>query len=243
MATRGGAARALLLRSLKIDPAYIPRDIDLVRISKKEIYEGADADLAKRYMSEDFEFGTGVEVILNEDEYFSTRDLTINEALATDDRVVTTKQCLVDNVRHILRPSNYEKNRGSSCKMLAKIIRFYVESIHRYDDAAVEEVEGWDFEKSFISPFWLASQLDKAYDVNRMVAIEYFNRLKILKQIPSEIESPEEAAEYLSELLSHSFYYRHAPVEQFRLERQWTDSDEQYEHLPKKMGHGKGKNL
>lgn len=56
---KGGAARALLLRSLEIDSTHQPRDIDVVRLSPKEPYEGADYEVAREFMPEDFAHGDG----------------------------------------------------------------------------------------------------------------------------------------------------------------------------------------
>ena len=242
---KGGAARALLLRNLEIDPYYTPRDVDVIRMVEKEVYEGTDADLAQEYMPEDFAHGYGVEEILDQDEYFATRDLTINEALATDEKIIATRQCILDNIRHIIRLSDYERDNGyddTSYKMLAKILRFYAESIHRYDEASIEDVADWEFEEQFISPFWLALQLDRAFDVSSDVAAEFTSKLKQTGQIPEDIGSPEEAAIYLGDLLTGDpFYYRHAPIEQFELEQKWIDDD--YDYLPKKMGHGRSRQI
>ncbi|MFH1789529.1 MAG: hypothetical protein ABH832_00445 [bacterium] len=217
---KGGAVRALLLRNLGIDSTYMPRDVDVVRIAEKEPYHGADNELAAEFMAEDFELGDGIEAIWDEYHYFNTRDLTINEVLATDTKVKATRRCILDNIRYVIRLSVYEMNKARSNsenkiydKMLAKILRLYVEFIHKYDEALIEGVDNWQFEQYFISPFWLAVQLDRAYQLSRTIAIKYVEQLKKNNQIPKEIETPEQTAVYLSNLLTQAtFHYRHAPI-------------------------------
>ena len=227
---KGGAARVLLLRALGTDPTYRPRDIDVVRLSWDEDSSDRDDEVSKEFMPEDYEHGDGVEIIDERDQYLATRDFKLNEILATDDRVWFTEGALLDTLRHIIRPTEFEKFNWSDSgelgpKMLAKLLRFYAEAIHRYDEAGIEDVEDWQFEEGFISPFWLALQLDRACDVNQHVAQTYVDELVTRGQLPSDIESIDQASEYLISLI-HNFYYRHAPEEQFDIEYEWTEEFE-----------------
>ncbi|KKW43002.1 MAG: hypothetical protein UY92_C0001G0016 [Candidatus Magasanikbacteria bacterium GW2011_GWA2_56_11] len=229
-AYKGGAARALLLRSLGSVLQVEPRDIDVVRLAPEEPYKGADTELAKEFMPDDFSEGWGVEIINSEDQYFSTRDVTVNEVLATDHEVIATEQCVIDAVRHIIRLTEFERGSDKDIyttpgpKMLAKILRLYSESIHYFGEAEIANVEGWEFEQAFISPFWLALQLDHAFERSREIAALYVEELKKHGQVPPHIAGPEEAAIYLSNLIRGEFYYRHAPVEQFELEDEWMEN-------------------
>ncbi len=242
---RGGAARALLLRNLGIDSSYEPRDIDVVRLPGTEERLGQDEEVAKQFMSDDFEHGHGVEVLKNVQEYFSSRDLTINEVLATDMEILLTKTALLDSVRHILRVTPFERHDYSSGrtlgpKMLSKLLRFYSESIHRYGDAELGEVEDWEYEENFISPFWLALQLDRALEVNAFVAEQYILEVKRRNLLPEKIQTVQDAVDYFSKELSNgNFYFRHAPVQQFVEE--YERIGEAYERLPKRMGHGRSR--
>jgi hypothetical protein len=253
-AYKGGAARSLLMRSLDVDPRYIPRDIDVVRVIDKEPYPGADDEVAKEFMPEDFETGHGVEVLYEphpEDEdydegsdkfdgYFGSRDLTLNEVLATDESVTATRECVLDTVRHIIRLTDFEENSGwesgfsgAGPKMLSKILRFYAESIHRYGKAEIQNVADGQFERSFIKPFWLALQLDRACDVSSAVSDQFVKELTSSGQIPDDIQTVEEAASYLARLMKGDikpFYFRHAPEEQFTAEAEWLEEviDDKY---------------
>lgn len=230
-AYKGGAARALLLRALDIDSSYIPRDLDIVRTVDNEPFPDSDRDVAIRYMSDDFQHGHGVELLKDQDEYFRTRDLTINELLATDEKIIASRQAIMDSVRHVIRVTEHEKQlfggKHVGQKMLSKILRFYAEAIYRYDDASIEDVEDWEFEEYFISPFWLALQLDRSADISTEVAEVYISELKKRNQLPNNIDSIEAAANYLVNLMKEEgnipFYYRHAPTEQFDLEAEWFE--------------------
>ncbi len=234
-AYKGGAARSLLLRNLRIDAKNIPRDVDVVRMVENEPNEGDDNRVSQEFMPEDFETGYGVEKMLDQDEYFESRDLTLNEVLATDEEIIATPTCVLDNVRRIIRITEYEKDENGrvNSKMLAKVLRLYAESIHKYGDAQIEGVDDWQFEEAFISPFWCALQLDRAFNINRQVAVEYIAQLKERRQIPLDIETPEQAAEYFLSSITGNFYYRHAELEKFELEDKW---EEEFERLPKFEG-------
>jgi len=142
---KGGAARALLLRTLDIDPTYVPRDIDVVRLTWLKDSGELDAKVAQENMPDDFAYGAGVEVVSDRDEYLTSRDFRLNEVLATDDRIIFTRGALLDTIRHIIRPTSFEQGECGMVgpKMLAKMLRFYSEFIYRYDQAGIEEVENW----------------------------------------------------------------------------------------------------
>lgn len=101
-----------------------------------------------------------------------------------------------------------------------------VEAIHRYDEGAIRDVEEWELEERAISAFWLAVQLDRAFEIGSGVAERFVDQLKRRGQIPKTIQDVEEAAVYLLKLLKgKSFYYRHAPTQQMDLERQWIEEE------------------
>lgn len=228
---KGGAARSLLRRNLRIDLRSNPRDIDIIRLIAEEPWEDADNELAKEFMPNDFMHGAGVETVLDENEYFATRDFTINEIMATDEEIRLTKQCLLDTVRNITRVARYEVQQwGGSAgpKMLSKALRFYAESLHRY--GYVEMHENFDYEKYFISPFWLALQLDRAYEQSQELAQSYVDLLVLLNQLPQDIKTIEQAAKHLLDLMGDdSFYFRYAPTKQFETEERWLQLEEIYD--------------
>jgi len=243
---KGGAARALLLRGLDIDPKYEPRDVDIIRFTREEPEPGLDDRLAQEYSPEDFEAASNqegrdtVEYSGDLDEYFNSRDYTLNELYATDNEVVATRQCLLDTVRHVIRLTEYESNMFSDRigpKMLAKTIFLYAEAIERWGDATVDHNTA--YENNFVPPFYLAVHLDKAFERGAQVAQRYTRELVNREQIPADINTPEEAADYLlSVMRDKNFYYRHAPTDQFDIEEGWM---EEFTDQPKFRGHGRSR--
>lgn len=240
-AYKGGAARALLLRNLNLDLTAVPRDIDIMRINQTEPSSEMDKKVMREFAPEDSEhsFGGGMENTRGDyNNYFTTRDFTINEAIATDHEIIATKQCVFDTIRKIIRLTEFETEelKDSSIpnsKLLAKTLRLYIQNIHLYGEAGIEfpnwETE-WEFERDFISPFYLSLHLDKACQVGSEVAREYVKELSRLGQIPQNITEIEDAAEYLASLFYRGpFYYRHAPRKQFQVEERWLDEEEDFE--------------
>src|SRR6056297_3581561 len=242
---KGGAARSLLLINLGIDTNSTPRDIDIIRLDEQEPYEGADDELAQKYMPDDFKYGNRVEVIDNLEKYFSNRDFTMNEILATDEKIILNKQCLLDSIRHIIRLSEEYKEEARAYGaprwgFLAKAMRFYSEAIHRYGYAEIDLLEDYEIEETSIKPFWLALHLDRACNINKLVAQNYVQEMIKNDQIPPEIDTVAKAADYLLNYVEN-FYYRYAPSQQFKIEDEWTEDLYKLSQLPKQKGHGRGK--
>ncbi len=237
---KGGAARALLNRALGIDEKAVPRDIDIVRFYEENKDRTRDDELAKEFMPDDYELGDGVEVIHDNDSYFATRDYTMNEILATDNVIYCTKQALYDTVRGIIRVTDYEREAfhgvpGS--KMLAKAIRLQAKGVldREYHLPKEDEVR---IAETFISPFWLAVQLDRAAEIGQDTAADYLQRLILHKQVPDTIASTEELADYLVSILDdRGFYFRNLPPKQVATEESliaeayYEKYGDEYDHL------------
>lgn len=238
---KGGAARCLLLRALEIDKFSVPRDMDLVRLSETEPEQGMDKELSERYMADDFETGYGVEVLNNMDEYFATRDFTVNEVLVTEEEIIATKQCLLDTAKRIIRITSFEIGEFEQVgqKMLAKTLRLYAEAIVKYGQAK-DNLTQMEYEQVFINPFWLAVNLDRAFQTGKEVAKQYVDILRETDRLPKEIKTVKEAVIYLANILKDEsdFYFRYAPAKQFKTEREWVEVRE-YENLPHQMGMSK----
>lgn len=224
---KGGAARALLGRALGIDVQH-PRDIDIVRFGE-EPEKGMDHRIEEEFSPEEVGFGRGVEKI-NESRYFFTRDITLNEVVASDTEIIASAECVLDTVRRIIRMTPYERETyesedgTSDQKILARMILFYVEHIERYDEAVLDPTTDKQFESTFISPFYMAVQLDKACQRGEGVANRYVNELKKRGQIPEYLEKIEEVARFsLVMMRDKDFYYRHAPSTQFEQEDEYIE--------------------
>ncbi len=230
----GGAARSLLLRNLGVDSGSVPRDIDVVRLVEDEPEPGSDRKIALAFMPDDFSHGHGVRNESDRQAYFDTRDLTINQILATDHEIFATRAAVLDTVRHVLRPTQHETAQFDGRvgpKVLAKMLRLYSDLIHKYDDAAIE-LGGDELDAVFISGFYLAVQLDKAVELSYEAGQRFVDELISRQRLPVEIRTVEDAANYFLESVC-DFHYRHAPTEQFEAEDALVD---EYEHLAKSRG-------
>ncbi len=220
----GGAARALLLRNLGIDPIAMPRDVDIVRVVEEEPEPGMDQRLSRQYMGDDCQDGFGVRCENLSEGYFFTRDLTINEVIADQTTIYASQECLLDTARRIIRLTDFERKKlheggDGYGKMLAKAVRFFAEMIERYDRAEINDPD-LTYEQGFISPFWMAVHLDRALEQGDAVAKRYLDLLISSEHLPNYINTLEEAIEYLQGKIFHTdFYFRHAPKEQFEHER------------------------
>lgn len=216
-ALKGGAARVSVERALDRTCSHTPRDIDICYIGDpdKEDTELSES-LAKNYSPDDYIHGHGVEPL--EDDYFETRDFTINEVLVNNDGAILTKQALLDMMRSIIRFTEYEKTnfyyqnyyeedeevdvRFVNDKLASKALRLIAEREERTFIDADEF-----FEKKYINEFHMALHLDRAMGEGFHVANAFVENLKKYHQIPEDITTPLECATYLSDYTE--FIYRH----------------------------------
>ena len=173
---KGGIARKALARTLRlpISTAAV-RDIDLLR--------GLDTDgdhdrqLSERYMTEDMILGNAkVEAIVSLRDYFSTREVTMNELYYLDGHIEITPLGLADTLGGVIRVTrgHHAINRGQVHPIVAfKALRF----------AANMRAEG---REPIIAPFrinyrkrphpfefFFALQLSRAFESGAEVAEQY----------------------------------------------------------------------
>lgn len=247
-ACKGGAARSALARRLGIDPFVTPRDIDIIRLADENNDASQDWTVAEQYMPDDVAHGHGVEVVGSIGEYLQSRDLTVNEVLATHDTIVASAQCIRDTARGVLRVTQHEKEKyhgKPGPKMLTKVMRLYAEAINRGNRLVVPDDEVATYtRKSFLSPFWIALNLDRAYQTGGNAPLRLFEVLRAGGHVPSEVDSLEDMILHLEELfMGYYFYFQHAPVEQLLRIQEQVEEDEMqdrmedlgggYEDLPK----------
>ncbi|NTV44703.1 MAG: hypothetical protein HGA67_03335 [Candidatus Yonathbacteria bacterium] len=225
----GGTARAALERSLGVNKFSVPRDTDIV-VMDKDADEDLMADMSERYMPDDYEHGYGVKK--EDEEYFKTRDFTINEVFATKEAVYCTKQCLLDTLRGVLRFAEYEKRESWDGypyyvhpKLLAKALRLAVSSNLSLADEGVYDMQ-------CIDEFHMALHLDRALGQGGDVARGYVEALREKNQIPQDISTPEDLVTYLNEYTDFVFRFDEpARIEEEEKAYVFTDKGTPYEHL------------
>lgn len=243
---KGGAARVVLESTLGF-PSYQPRDIDIIFLGQSEDSKVSD-DLAKRYMPDDFANGYGVEGL--EEDYFETRDFTLNEVYFDGKNIVASKQCLLDTMRRVVRITNFEKverdyDEGDyfvNPKLLAKALRFLSQEKDKGNTMsfANDEAISW----IGIDAFHMALHLDRAAEQGELIAQRYVDELVERDQLPREIQTLAEVKMYLKEEL-YDFVFK-APSLQRLNNDEWEDSDDfwdvefkEYEELPLRQSHRK----
>ncbi len=225
---KGGSARAVLreVLGLKVIP---PRDIDVIRLSAEEPYKGADTEIAQKYMAQDFEFGDGVELVDSTTDYLNTRDFTINELYTSNSQIFATEECIRDTIRNIIRITEYERISYSEIgeigpKMKAKTLRLHAEQMYSIGVSSIPEDDRNEIEKSFINPFWLAVQLDRAFERGHEVAEKFTQLLIENNVIPEHVKDSRDLGDFLlSEV--YDFRFRNAPHLLYKMEEDYTTDD------------------
>lgn len=114
VAVMGGTARSLARRVVTGDKEPV-RDLDLIYVPElaepdnPASSEQLDAVSAK-YMADDYKYGHGVETKRLE-EYFDTRDFTINQCLVVGDKLLMTRAAYDDMQENIIRTTHDRQPR------------------------------------------------------------------------------------------------------------------------------------
>ncbi len=168
---KGGAARLALGFALNYNFSFRrPRDIDIVRFGDKKTSK-IDKELELAFMKDDSKHGHGIEVLESTENYFQTRDITINEILILNNSIYFTISCLTDLYNKVLRPTEHvlDRFRQPDPKITMKILRL----------KALASVSGEEFSISLerynpkVTSFHIALHLDRAISQSSRIASEY----------------------------------------------------------------------
>lgn len=214
-AYKGGAARSILERELGFTNIINFRDVDLLRTVDRDFNE-EDEKMALKYSPDDLKNGHGIEQL--REDYFDTRDFTINELLVVNDKVILTSACLLDTARGIIRFSDYEKKRlvededelveiETSLSYLDKYKnennqnkeKFYINdklmakalrfSVVQSNKRPVKLADEEVYKYLDINNFHIALHLDRALEEGIDVAADYIKKLIELGQLSAEDNS------------------------------------------------------
>ena len=132
---KGGCARALFFQQLGI-PTDTPRDIDLIRHTDVSLNHHQEQSIVQK--SDGIEH-VGITDDDSDDEsleqYFSTRDFTINKVLANDREILFTADAFRDVTTHAIHLTEHQLRRidrsnSDWIMMAAKSLRFELELSH-----------------------------------------------------------------------------------------------------------------
>lgn len=233
---KGGAARVILEHTLSL-PTTSPRDLDLVYVGDTSA-ENRDLSrqVAEQYMPDDMVHGYGVEYL--EDDYFESRDFTLNEVLYDGQGVTFTKSCLVDVMRNIVRFSDYVKEesyRGDDFyvrpKLMAKAIRFVAEARVQGKERARLADETEALQEIYIDEFHMSLHLDRAIEQGMDVAQHYVNDLVERGFLPDDIATIREAYDYLVD--QTDFVFRCATTMEMQREIDFLEEESPYDEYDK----------
>lgn len=182
----GGTARSIVLKEM--EGISLPaRDTDIVAIDDLSPDKSQLTELSERHMAEDYSHGHGIKVE-KFNLYFTTRDFTINEVLIHGDTVFATEQALLDLHHKTIRPSEYERDKwksynerrnGVTPKLAMKALRLHGEFEEMYSDAEIDGIEEWQWKFENISVFFIALQLERAFERGDATAHKFY--LQLLK--------------------------------------------------------------
>lgn len=196
----GGVARSIARELLtgEIEPI---RDIDLVAINDfadGELNDDVIDEYSKKYMLDDYNYGHGIG-FENLDNYFNTRDFTVNQVLIHKGELLISEQAIDDFEENIIRPTKFEKPYEDwylKSKLAVKglLMKVVLDDISE----SVSTLEDFNINAYRMSPFFVALGLNKAFDRGKETARNFTNLLveyEILKV--GFYNMPEEAAKSL----------------------------------------------
>jgi hypothetical protein len=204
----GGVARSVAREILTGDREPI-RDIDFVSIDDPD---GEDADdaaldmLAQKNMSDDYRQGYGISRD-SLDNYFATRDFTINQVLILNGELIIGETARNDFIENIIRPTYYEMprwdwNLKSKLAIKALLMRVVFERI----TSSVPLLEDCQIEPEYIRDFDIALGVNKAMSRGARTAVYFTEDLVDWGLLPTDLAGkPVAAARHLHQLTDFEF--------------------------------------
>jgi len=195
VAIMGGTARSVARRIITGDVEPV-RDLDLVYVPElgdadaKLTDEDLD-ELSKEYMPDDYMYGHGIQTEKLEN-YFSTRDFTLNQCLVCQNKLMVTRAAYDDLQENIIRPSydtqpNTETPISERLFLKALMLKAVLTSVTSsylvleefglgWIDEKIEE-EAYEGEDLRLGVFDIALTMNKAMSRGAEVAREFVETL------------------------------------------------------------------
>ena len=160
----GGVARSIARETLTGEREPV-RDIDLVNITddnyNSQLSDSELSALSNKYMPDDAAFGNGIRSSTLQD-YFMTRDFTVNECLIKDNKLFLTETAQSDLVENIICPSNYELAGDNTVSSRIFLKALMMQSVLRQTSESVPTIEGIDTCPDDVRDFDIALYLNKS---------------------------------------------------------------------------------
>lgn len=196
VAIMGGTARSVARRVVTGDAEPV-RDLDLVYIpeldkSEEGLSEEELEELSKEYMPDDYMNGHGIQTEELEN-YFLTRDFTINQCLVYGDQLVMTRAAYDDFQENIIRPSYDTQPYAETpinqrlflkALMMQTVLTTVTSSYPTLEefnlrniDEEIEERERFDQDDLRLNPFEIALTMNKVMSRGAEVATRFVESL------------------------------------------------------------------
>ncbi len=180
----GGVARSIVLKEIG-ENVLPPRDVDIVGIDSYNPDPDLLKGLSEKYMTRDYQAGYGA-TIENKYEYFKTRDFVLNEVLVDHDKIIISKDALLDLKNKIIRPTEFERGKwqsyeygyyGTHPKLIMKSLRLLIEFEEMYGEGKIQDIEEWQWNFNAIPCFYIGLALDKAQELGDKFALNFYLKL------------------------------------------------------------------
>ena len=191
-----------------------------------------EAELAQKYMPDDFRYGHGVQKYTLDD-YFKTRDLTVNEALVLNGALVISNFAYNDLQENIIRPTYYEMKRADEVApgrlaLRALLMQTTLEEVTE----SYPTIEDMNIASNYVGNFEVAVALNKAMSRGAQTAERFTELLAEYEIIPAKYGGqPKKTARYMKSYLVPGFEFRDNADQRMRERDDWS-----VENLPVEMG-------
>ena len=111
-----------------------------------------------------------------------TRDFVMNEILVHGEYIYATPDALSDLYNKIIRPTEYVKEswynyeldtRHTPPKLIMKALRMELEFAHYYGEAEIQDIAEWEFSTDAVPAFYIALQLERAFENGDKIANDF----------------------------------------------------------------------
>ena len=227
IAVMGGVARSIAREIITGEREPI-RDIDLVNIVDENGTSKVDPntidELSRKFMPDDYAFGYGVG---NDtlDDYFKTRDFTINQNLIMDGKLIVSNFAYNDFKENIIRPTYFDHPySGDSVDSRLFLKALMMRTVLSQISSSIPLIEDMEYPDS-IYPFDVALFLNKAMSRGAKTARLFTEDLVDWDVIPEEYKDrPIALAKFLLEDV-YSFEFRPSMDERFKNIQECDDMD------------------
>lgn len=204
----GGAARSIALKQLYGEDAPI-RDIDIVGFVENKPDLSLQQKLSEKHMPDDYAHGYGVS-IESFDEYFRTRDFTINEVAVVGGKIHASQAAIDDLRDKVIRPTDHELGSWGSLGPKLTVKAYLLETVFKdqFGQAVVDDEHTFH---GHIEDFYIALGLNKAFEYGPHIASQFVNRLEQLGAVEQKsVTDPYALAVSLKALTGFIFRGEHA---------------------------------